>query len=314
MRLWRPSPRSKSRRSRRSKPTCETPVRREFSNVVRRICATMLGLSGFCGGRFVRVAKRPSSRRRSCFPAALRRRRSRTCSLAGWYALSRRALTRMGASSAAMAATSTFVIPCFMVFDGPRRSLLAPVPCPLGIPGGSRRARARVLKSNRPRRGVAQEKGRDSKDGKESRGDGKDSDYEFIPPDFDEDAFIHRELVSFRTTLILFLWAIVAAAVSWAAFAGMGGADTGWLVGLAIAAAFFLGLKRIFALLKVDIAHFGRKEWLGTAALYFFTWLSFFIIAINPPVSDFAPPRVEVLPAPHAQLADGTVSVHLFVE
>lgn len=161
---------------------------------------------------------------------------------------------------------------------------------------------------------MAQEKGRDPKDGKGSTARKGEEDYEFIPPDFDEDAFIHKELVSFRTTLILFLWAIVAAAVSWGAFAAMGGARTGWLVGIGIAAVFFLGLKRLFSLLKVDIKHFGKREWLGTAALYFFTWLSFFIIAINPPVSDFAPPRVDVVPSPMAQQPDGMVSVHLFVE
>ncbi|HJQ93702.1 MAG TPA: hypothetical protein VJ874_05390, partial [Candidatus Thermoplasmatota archaeon] len=162
---------------------------------------------------------------------------------------------------------------------------------------------------------MAQEKGRDSKDGKDSSTPRKgEENYEFIPPDFDEDSFIHRELVSFRTTLILFLWAIVAAAVSWGAFAAMGGADAGWLVGLVIASVFFLGLRRLFAMLKVDIKHFGKKEWLGTGALYFFTWLSFFIIAINPPVSDFAPPRVELVAAPFAQQPGGTVSVHLFVE
>ncbi|MEA3137465.1 MAG: hypothetical protein QOC71_1746, partial [Thermoplasmata archaeon] len=162
---------------------------------------------------------------------------------------------------------------------------------------------------------MAQEKGRDSKDGKEPSTPRKgDENYEFIPPDFDEDAFIHKELVSFRTTLILFLWAIVAAAVAWAAFAAMGGAKAGWLVGLGIAAVFFLGLKRIFTMLKVDIKHFGRREWLGTAALFFFTWLSFFIIAINPPVSDFAPPRVALVPSPATQTPDGMVAIHLFVE
>ncbi|MHB1261682.1 MAG: hypothetical protein ACYC2H_08180 [Thermoplasmatota archaeon] len=160
---------------------------------------------------------------------------------------------------------------------------------------------------------MAQEKGRDSKDGKDSAAK-KGDDYEFIPPDFDEDAFIHKELVSFRTTLILFLWAIVAAAVSWGAFAAMGGAKTGWLVGLGIAALLFLGLKRLFLMLKVDIKHFGRREWLGTGALYFFTWLSFFIIAINPPVSDFAPPRVELHASPLVQETDDRVTIDLFVE
>ena len=161
---------------------------------------------------------------------------------------------------------------------------------------------------------MAQEKGKDSKDGKDSSSAKKGDDYEFIPPDFDEDAFIHREMVSFRTTLLLFLWGIVAAAVSWGAFAAMGGVKTGWLVGLGIAAVFFLGLKRVFLMLKVDIKHFGRREWLGTAALYFFTWLSFFIIAINPPVSDFAAPRVELYVSPLLQEADDAVTIDLFIE
>jgi hypothetical protein len=161
---------------------------------------------------------------------------------------------------------------------------------------------------------VAQEKGRDSKDGKDSTPRKGEENYEFIPPDFDEDTFIHRELVSFRTTLILFLWAIVAAAVSWGAFAALGGAKTGWLLGLGIAAVFFLGLKRLFGLLRVDIKHFGKREWLGTAALYFFTWLSFFIIAINPPLSDFAAPRVELHASPLLQESDDPVTIDLFVD
>ncbi|HUR25430.1 MAG TPA: hypothetical protein VM327_05390 [Candidatus Thermoplasmatota archaeon] len=161
---------------------------------------------------------------------------------------------------------------------------------------------------------MAQEKGRDSKDGKESTPRKGEENYEFIPPDFDEDAFIHKELVSFRTTLILFLWAIVAAAVSWGAFAAMGGSKTAWLVGIAIAAVFFLGLRRLFAMLKVDVKHFGKREWLGTAALFSFTWLAFFIIAINPPISDFAPPRVELHASPMLQEADDEVTIDLFVE
>jgi hypothetical protein len=159
---------------------------------------------------------------------------------------------------------------------------------------------------------VAQESGRD-KAAKAADG-GKDADYEFIPPDFDEDAFIHREMVSFRTTLILFVWGILAAAVSWAAFYAMGGARTGWLVGLLIVAVTGYALRWVFPKLGADIAHFKRRDWLGTAFLFFFTWLAFFILAINPPVSDFAPPRVELHASPQVQEAGDPVAVDLFVE
>lgn len=159
---------------------------------------------------------------------------------------------------------------------------------------------------------MAQEK--DERGSKRDGAAGKDSDGEFIPPDFDEDAFIHREMVSFRTTAILFAWGIVAALASWLAFKGLDGADVGWLIGLGIAAAFGVALKWLFPRLGADIQHFGRREWLGTGALFFFTWLSFFLIAINPPLSDFAPPRVDFHAAPVAQQAGGNVTIHLFVE
>ncbi len=134
-------------------------------------------------------------------------------------------------------------------------------------------------------------------------------EYEFIPPDFDEDAFIHKEMVSFRTTTILFVWGIVAALISWGILAAMDGAQTGWYIGLLICATFGYALKFIFPLLGADIAHFGRKEWTGTGFLFFFTWLALFMILINPPITDVAPPEVQVFAMPPIQ-QDGT-PVHL---
>ncbi len=138
--------------------------------------------------------------------------------------------------------------------------------------------------------------------------------YEFLPPDFDEDAFIHKEMVSYKTTVILFLWGILAALVSWGIFAGIGGAKSGWSLGLLVCALMGGLLKWIFPRFKADIKHFGRREWLGTAALFFFTWLSFFILAINPPISDYAPPRVAIYAAPPVQQSGGDVTLDLFFE
>lgn len=171
-----------------------------------------------------------------------------------------------------------------------------------------------IVALNGPR--VAADVARDDK-GKGSgkgQGDGKDEDYEFIPADFDEDAFIHKEMVSFRTTTILFLWGIVAALVSWGLFAAVDGRQVGWLIGLAVCAAFGFSLKLLFPRLKADVKHFGRREWLGTAFLFFFTWLAFFIIAVNPPVSDFAAPRVDVMAAPFVQQSGGDVTIDAFFE
>lgn len=153
-----------------------------------------------------------------------------------------------------------------------------------------------------------------AKDEKGTGSSGKDDDYEFVPADFDEDAFIHREMVSFRTTTILFVWGIVAAALSYAVFHLVDGAKVGWLAGLAIAAATGFALKWLFPALKADTKHFGRREWAGTGFLFFFTWLAFFLIAINPPLSDFAPPRVDLHAAPAVQQAGDDVAVYAFFE
>ncbi|MES2155078.1 MAG: hypothetical protein V4510_08085 [bacterium] len=137
-------------------------------------------------------------------------------------------------------------------------------------------------------------------------------EYEFKLPDFDEDQFIHREMVSFKTTSILFVWGIVAAAVSWAAYSMRGGdANTGWLLGLIICAVSGFALKWLFPKFGADISHFKRREWTGTGFMFFFTWLAFFMVAINPPISDFAGPQVILGADPPIQLTNGTVSLSM---
>ena len=131
--------------------------------------------------------------------------------------------------------------------------------------------------------------------------DEEKSGYEFVPPDFDEDAFIHKEMVAFKTTTILFLWAVVAALVSWGAFLLLkGNTKSAWPAGLGICLAFGLMLRPLFKRFA-DISHFKRMNWVGTAILFFFCWLAFFTVFINPPVSDISPPQVEVSADPPLQ-------------
>lgn len=146
----------------------------------------------------------------------------------------------------------------------------------------------------------------------DEKGKPEGGEYEFKLPDFDEDTFIHREIVSFKTTAILVGWAIVAAAASWALFAALGGnTASGWLAGLAVCGAFGYGLKFLFPKLGADISHFKRREWFSTGSMFFMAWLAFFIVAINPPVSDFSPPHVELSADPPLQAAGGNVTLHV---
>ncbi|MGB1586763.1 MAG: hypothetical protein ACPHID_06945 [Thermoplasmatota archaeon] len=138
-------------------------------------------------------------------------------------------------------------------------------------------------------------------------------EYQFIPPDFDEDQFIHKEMVSFHTTVVLFFAGIVAAIASWGAFAALDGARTGWLVGMVILAIAFAFLRPLFRILKIDIAHWARREWIGTGFLMFFTWLAFFIMLVNPPVSDFADPQANLYVTPTTPIAGEDVTLDLFL-
>ncbi len=138
-------------------------------------------------------------------------------------------------------------------------------------------------------------------------------EYEFVPPDFDEEAFIHKEMISFRTTVILFFWGILAAGISFALFGPVGGAPGGWWLGLLLVTAMGFGLKFIFKVTKTDISHWARREWIGTGFLFFFTWLAFFILFINPPVSDYSNPEVNIYTSPGVQQVGSSVIVDVFL-
>lgn len=124
-------------------------------------------------------------------------------------------------------------------------------------------------------------------------------DAPFEVPAFDDKDFIRKELISFKTTLILFVLAIVAAAVThfvWTSthlqFFALA------LLGLALG----LGpLPFLFRAAKIDISHWKRREWLGTSFLYLFFWLGFTLLLVNPPFTDAAAPRIETASSPRFQ-------------
>lgn len=148
--------------------------------------------------------------------------------------------------------------------------------------------------------------------GKKKVEEEKEEGYEFLPPDFDEDAFIHKEMVGFRTTVTLFVVGIAAALVSWGLFMTVEGARVGWLIGMGVFAVFFALLKPLYARLHIDVSHYKRREWLGSAFLLFFTWLAFWLIFINPPISDFAAPDVAAFASPGVATVGDEVRLDLF--
>lgn len=132
----------------------------------------------------------------------------------------------------------------------------------------------------------------------------------FEYPEFDEKEFIRKETISFRSALVLLAWSLVAAIVAFVVWLAVG-VPTGWYAGLLIAAGMGYALRWLLPLLKVDNTHFGKKEWFGTGALFFFSWLAFFILILNPPIYDGVAPDFEVHVTPSAQEPGGTLNITL---
>lgn len=150
------------------------------------------------------------------------------------------------------------------------------------------------------------------KKGKKGKKEEEKETYKFEVPDFDEEAFIHKELTGFHTTIILFAWGIVAALLSWGIFGAMGANASAWYATIILAVLMGYLLKWIFPALKADISHYERRQWLGTAFLYGFTWLAVFILLMNPPISDFSAPATDIYVNPPLQQVDQPLVIDIF--
>jgi hypothetical protein len=96
-----------------------------------------------------------------------------------------------------------------------------------------------------------------------------------------------KEMRAAKTTIIVVLWTLPSAILSYGLT----------LAGVAVVA-FFAGigmmllLKWIMPLLKVDISEYKRKDWIGHGATFFFSWLAFWILLLNPPFADLTSPVI----------------------
>lgn len=118
----------------------------------------------------------------------------------------------------------------------------------------------------------------------------KPEDYEFRPPDFDEKEFLQKELRDTRTALVTIIYAvcfgIVAGLIS---MMGANLAPVAFLVGIAG----IVTLKYFYAIVKVDTSGLKKRNWAGNIGTYFFTFLAIWVLMLNMPFSDHAPPAVD---------------------
>jgi len=129
-----------------------------------------------------------------------------------------------------------------------------------------------------------------------------EEDYEFIPPEFDEKEFLMKEVKDTKISLITIVLAVVFGILA----GGLSAISRDLVLpSLLIGLVGVVGLKYIYQLMKIDISHFQKKNWLGSIGSFFFTFLAIFVLLINIPFLDLANPSVEDV---SVWVTDGAVS------
>ena len=117
----------------------------------------------------------------------------------------------------------------------------------------------------------------------------KDDVPDWTAPEFDEVGYMRKEIGAARAAVATIAWAVVGAAVSFllysvhpalAFFAGV-------LVGF--------GLYFFLPMIGISVDAFKRRDWTGHGITYFFSWLAFWILLLNPPFGDFTNPTIQAV-------------------
>src|SRR2546426_3934337 len=117
----------------------------------------------------------------------------------------------------------------------------------------------------------------------------KDDAPDWTAPDFDEVGYMRTEIGAARAAVATIAWAVVGAVVSFL------------LYSIHPALAFFAGILVGFGLyfflpmIGISIDAFKRRDWTGHGITYFFSWLAFWILLLNPPFGDFTNPTIQAV-------------------
>jgi len=134
-------------------------------------------------------------------------------------------------------------------------------------------------------------------------------EYEFQMPHFDEEEFISEQKKKAKSSFLSFGFGILMGITSSVIWISLGDSSIKWPVTFLLGICSIGFLIKIFQLFKINTSTFERKDWLGTGAFYFFTFLAFFIICINPPFYDGSPPVIDTFALPGVQEIGGTTVV-----
>src|SRR6058998_1083592 len=117
----------------------------------------------------------------------------------------------------------------------------------------------------------------------------KDDEPDWVAPDFDEVGYMRRELEGARAAVATIGWAVIGALVAFALYSVL--PVLAFFAGIAVGA----GMYFVFPLIGIKTDAFKRRDWIGNGITYFFSWLAFWIILLNPPFSDHTAPTIQAI-------------------
>jgi uncharacterized membrane-anchored protein len=110
------------------------------------------------------------------------------------------------------------------------------------------------------------------------RKDEKEEEYEWVPPEFDETAFLKKDIVGTKalmyTSIIAIVFGIAAALV---------GAASSYYIGFVVYIVGGVLLNYFYKFLGIKVEDIDRKGLIGNIALYFLLALGVWILLMNAP-------------------------------
>ena len=112
---------------------------------------------------------------------------------------------------------------------------------------------------------------------------------DWVAPDFDEVGYMRKEIEGARAAVATIAWAVIGALVAFGLYSVL--PALAFFAGIAVG----FGMYFVFPLIGIKTESFKRRDWIGHGITYFFSWLAFWIILLNPPFSDHTDPTIQAI-------------------
>jgi len=115
----------------------------------------------------------------------------------------------------------------------------------------------------------------------------KEDEPDWVPPEFDEVGYMRQEIQGAHAAIATIGWAVIGAVVALLLYAVL--PVLAFFAGIAVG----FGMYFVFPLIGINTDGFKRRDWVGHGITYFFSWLAFWILLLNPPFGDHTDPTVQ---------------------